>query len=126
MQRDYAYRQARHLAYLEAAESIGRRAGERAVRRLNPVKLKSGAMPIVFDPRVGAGLLGHLIGAITGSAIARKTSFLLTARGGQVFGQRITIRDAPHRPRGLRSKPVDAKGPPSPPHRIPTPAIANL
>src|SRR3546814_6808087 len=74
MQRDYAYRQARHLADLEAAESIGRRAGERAVRRLNPVKLKSGAMPIVFDPRVGAGLLGHLIGAITGSAIARKTS----------------------------------------------------
>src|SRR3546814_16529705 len=92
-QRQLSYRQARHLGDLEAAESIGRRAGERVVRRLNPLKLKSGAMPIVFDPRVGAGLLGHLIGAITGSAIARKTSFLLDARGGQVFGKGITIRD---------------------------------
>lgn len=118
MQRDYAYRQARHLADMEAAESIGRRAGERAVRRLNPVKLKSGAMPIVFDPRVGAGLLGHLIGAITGSAIARKTSFLLDARGGQVFGKGITIRDDPHRPRGLRSKPFDGEGLPTAPLAI--------
>src|SRR3546814_19813909 len=72
-------------------------------------------MPFVFDPRVGAGLLGHLIGAITGSAIARKTSFLLDARGGQVFGKGITIRDDPHRPRGLRSKPFDGEGLPTAP-----------
>src|SRR3546814_9738294 len=59
-------------------------------------------MPVVFDPRVGAGMLGHLIGAITGSAIARKTSFLLDARGKQVFGKGIVVRDDPHRRRGLR------------------------
>src|SRR3546814_9429272 len=107
MQRDYAYRQTRHLAELEAADVIGRRAGELAVKRLNPVKVSSGAMPVVFDPRAGAGFLGHLIGAITGSSIARKTSFLLDSRGKPVFGQGITIRDDPHRPRGLRSKPFD-------------------
>ncbi len=118
MQRDYAYRQARHLADLEAPEAIGRRAGERAVRRLNPTKLSSGAMPVVFDPRVGASFLGHLIGAITGSAIARKTSFLLDARGKPVFGKGIVIRDDPHRHRGLRSKPFDGEGLPTAPQAI--------
>jgi PmbA protein len=110
MQRDYAYRQARHLADMEAASAIGKRAGERAVKRLNPAKLSSGAMPVLFDPRVGAGFLGHLIGAITGSAIARKTSFLLDARGKPVFAKGVTVRDDPHRPRGLRSKPFDGEG----------------
>lgn len=118
MQRDYAYRQARHLADLEAPEVIGRRAGERTVKRLNPVKLKSGMMPIVFDPRVGSGLVGHLIGAITGSAIARKTSFLLDALGTQVMGKGIVLRDDPHRVRGLRSKPFDGEGLPTEPRAI--------
>jgi len=118
MQRDYAYRQSRHLADLEAAASIGRRAGERAVARLNPVKLRSGAMPVVFDPRVGAGLLGHLIGAITGSAIARKTSFLLDSKGKPVFAKGVTVRDDPHRRRGLRSKPFDGEGLPTAPGAI--------
>src|SRR3546814_9395369 len=106
MQRDYAYRQARHLADLEAAESIGRRPGERPVRRLNPVKLKSGAMPIVFDPRVGAGLLGHLIGAITGSAFARKTGFFLAPRVGRGLGRGIPICDDPNGPGGWRPSPL--------------------
>lgn len=113
MQRDYAYRQSRHLADLEAPEAIGRRAGERAVERLNPVKLGSGAMPVVFDPRVGSGMLGHLIGAITGAAVARKTSFLLDALGKPVFARGVTVRDDPHRPRGLRSRPFDGEGLPS-------------
>src|SRR3546814_18803088 len=75
-------------------------------------------MPVVFDPRVGAGMLGHLIGAITGSAIARKTSFLLDARGKQVFGKGIVVRDDPHRRRGLRSKPFDGEGLPTAPLAI--------
>src|SRR3546814_1158462 len=75
-------------------------------------------MPEVFDPRVGAGMLGHLIGAITGSAIARKTSFLLDARGKQVFGKGIVVRDDPHRRRGLRSKPFDGEGLPTAPLAI--------
>ncbi|MCP6134118.1 metallopeptidase TldD-related protein, partial [Klebsiella pneumoniae] len=81
MQRDYAYHSARHRAQLEDAAEIGTRAGERAVARLDPVKLASGAMPVVFDPRVGSSLLGHLLSAISGSAITRKTSFLQDALG---------------------------------------------
>jgi PmbA protein len=110
MQRDYAYHSARHLADLESAEEIGARAGRRAVERLNPGKLASGPMPVVFDPRVGSSLIGHLAGAITGAAIARKTSFLLGKKGERIFGHGITIRDDPHRLRGLRSRAFDGEG----------------
>lgn len=118
MQRDYAYRTARHLADLESPEAIGKRAGERAVRRLNPVKLSSGAMPILFDPRVAGSLIGHLAGAITGAAIARKTSFLLGKRGERIFAAGIRIIDDPHRPRGLRSRAFDGEGLPTAPVAI--------
>ncbi len=113
MQRDYAYHSARHISDLEDGLAIGMRAGERAVKRLNPGKLSSGALPVVYDPRVGSGLLGHLAGAITGSAVARRTSFLLDQLGEEVFAKGITIRDDPHRPRGLRSKPFDGEGLPT-------------
>jgi PmbA protein len=113
MERDYAYSSVRHLADLEAAEAIGRLAGQRAVARLSPVKLKSGPMPVIFDPRVSSSLLGHLIGAITGSSIARKTSFLLDALGEAIFERDIMIIDEPHRVRGLRSRPFDAEGLPT-------------
>src|SRR5438067_1994455 len=83
---------------------------ERAIKRLNPTKLPSGTMPVIFDPRVGCGLLGHLIGAIAGSSITRRTSFLLDKRGELIFPPGIVIRDDPHRPRGLRSKPFDGEG----------------
>ncbi|HEX9954036.1 MAG TPA: metallopeptidase TldD-related protein [Allosphingosinicella sp.] len=110
MQRDYAEHSARHFADLDPAEAIGRLAGERAVARLDPAKLQSGAMPVVFDPRVGASLLGHLASAINGAAIARKTSFLLGKEAERIFAPGIVIRDDPHRPRGLRSKPFDGEG----------------
>jgi PmbA protein len=67
-------------------------------------------MPVVFDPRVGGSLVGHLVGAIGGQAITRRTSFLLEALGTQVFASGITIRDDPHRPHGLRSRPFDGEG----------------
>ncbi|MEY5006928.1 MAG: hypothetical protein RL764_244 [Pseudomonadota bacterium] len=113
MQRDYAYHSVRHLADLDDAAAIGREAGDKAVARLNPIKLKSGPMPVVLAPRVGGSLVGHLIGAITGSSIARKTSFLLEALGTEIFGPNITIIDDPHRLRGLRSKPFDGEGLPT-------------
>ena len=113
MQRDYAYRSARHLSDLEGAETIGRRAGERAVARLNPAKLSSGTMPILFDPRVGSSLLGHFSGAITGSSIARRTSFLLEMLEKQVFAKGVSIVDDPLRARGLGSKPFDGEGLPT-------------
>ncbi|HYJ29974.1 MAG TPA: metallopeptidase TldD-related protein [Allosphingosinicella sp.] len=118
MQRDYAYHSVRHFADLERPEAIGRRAGERAVARLNPGKLASGRMTVLFDRRVGGSLLGHLTGAITGSAIARKTSFLIGSEGEAIFGPGITIRDDPHRPRGLASKPFDGEGLPTGPSDI--------
>jgi len=110
MQRDYAYHSARHLADLEAPLDIGRAAGERAVARLDPIKLKSGEMPVIFDPRVGNSLLGHLAGAITGASIARKTSFLLDKLEQAVFSSGIQVIDDPLRVRGLRSRPFDGEG----------------
>jgi PmbA protein len=113
MERDYAYDSVRFLEDLDSPENIGREAGERAVSRLNPVHFKSGAMPVVYDPRVGNSLLGHLVGAISGAAIARKTSFLLDALDTQVFDSAISIIDCPHRKRGLRSKAFDGEGLPT-------------
>lgn len=110
MQRDYAYHFVRHLTDLDDAAQVGREAGARAVARLNPVQLRSGSMPVIFDPRVGNSLLSHLIGAITGGAIARKTSFLLDALETQVFASAIQIIDEPHKQRGLRSRPFDGEG----------------
>jgi len=113
MQRDYAYHSVRHLADLEEAEAIGRRAGERAAARVGPVKPEPGRYPVLFDPRVAASLLGHFSAAISGSAVARGTSFLGEMLGGRVFACGVTIRDDPHRLRGLRSRPFDGEGLPA-------------
>ncbi len=110
MQRDYGFHSARHRSRLDAPGEVGRMAGERAVARLNPGKVESAALPVVYDPRVGAGLLGHLTGAISGQAIARRTSFLLEALGTRVFADGVTVSDDPHRPHGLRSRPFDGEG----------------
>jgi PmbA protein len=110
MQRDHAWHSARFLEDLETAGEIGRKAGERAIARLNPVRPKPGKYPVIFDPRVSAGLLGHFAGAISGSSIARKTSFLQDKLGQVVFASGVTIVDDPLRKRGLRSRPFDAEG----------------
>jgi PmbA protein len=110
MERDYDFASARHGADLEAAEKIGRVAGERAVKRLNPRKVTTRRVPVVFDQRVAASLVGHLSSAINGAAIARKTSFLQHDMGKEIFGPAVTIIDDPLRPRGLRSQPFDAEG----------------
>lgn len=110
MQRDHAWHSARHLEDLEAAAQIGTRAGDRAVSRLNPKRPRPGRYPVIFDPRVSSTLLGHFAGAITGSSIARKTSFLQDRLGMAVFGNSVTIIDDPLRRRGLRSRPFDAEG----------------
>lgn len=118
MERDYAHHSARHVRHLESPAAVGQRAGERAAARVNPVRARSGTMPVVFDPRVGAGLIGNLIGAISGSAITRKTSFLLDAMGTRIFAPGIHILDDPHRPHGLRSRPFDGEGLPVSPIAI--------
>lgn len=110
MQRDQAWHGVHHLEDLESSASIGRRAGERAVARLNPVRPKPGRYPVLFDPRVAATLLGHFAGAISGSSVARKTSFLQDRLGERVFGEQVSLIDDPLRPRGLRSRPFDGEG----------------
>jgi PmbA protein len=110
MERDYDQASARHAGDLRGAEDIGRRAGELAVRRLNPRKVKSQSVPVIFDERESAGLLGHFAGAISGSAIARGVSFLKDKMGEEIFAPGISIIDDPHRVRGQRSKPFDGEG----------------
>jgi PmbA protein len=110
MQRDHAWHSARHLDDLDDAEAIGRLAGERAVARLNSAPPKQGRMPVLFDPRIASTLLGHFVGAISGSSVARKSSFLQDRLGSQVFAAGLTIIDDPLRPRGLRSRPFDGEG----------------
>jgi PmbA protein len=110
MERDYDQTSARHAADLQDAASVGRSAGERAVRRLNPRKVTSQAVPIVYDPRVSGGLIAHLAGAVSGAAIARGVSFLKDMMGKAVFSSDVSVVDDPHRVRGLRSKPFDGEG----------------
>lgn len=113
MERDYAWHTARHLGDLDAPEALGREAGERAVARLYPAKLKSGPMTVIFDPRVSSSLIGHLTSAISGSSITRKTSFLLEKLGEQIFAKGINIVDDPLQQRGLRSHGFDGEGLPT-------------
>ncbi len=110
MERDYDYSSALHGADLDPAERVGRSAGERAVERLNPRKIETKRVPVVFDRRVAGSLVGHLAGAINGSAVARKTSFLRDKLGARLFNAGIRVIDDPLRRRGLRSRPFDAEG----------------
>jgi PmbA protein len=118
MERDHAHHSARHAALVDAPEAIGRLAGERAVARLDPARIASGAMPVVFDRRVSSSLVGHFVGAISGASITRKTSFLQDCLGKQVFARGVHICDDPHRPRGLRSRPFDGEGLPVQPLKL--------
>jgi PmbA protein len=110
MERDYDYTAAPHAADLDPAAQVGRKAGERAVARHNPRKVETCQVPVVYDPRVSGSLVGHLVSAVNGSSVARKTSFLKDKLGAQLFANTIRIIDDPLRPRGLRSQPFDAEG----------------
>jgi len=110
MERDYDWSSVVHLSDLEDPATLGRRAAERTLARLNPVRAKTARIPVIFDPRVSSSLLGHLSSAINGAAVARGTSFLRDRLGTQVLAKGLTIRDDPTRPRGLRSRPFDGEG----------------
>ena len=115
MQRDYDYHGAVHLSDLDDPAAIGHSAGERAVSRLNPTRPKTGRMPVVYDPRVSGGLVGHLSGAINGASVARGSSFLKERMGQRLFRAGIHIHDDPRRVRGGRSGTFDAEGVPTRP-----------
>ncbi len=109
-ERDSAYSSVRHVVDRESPATVGLRAGARAVARVSPIRLPSGPTPVVFDPRVGSSLVGHLLGAINGAGVARRSSFLLDALGTRIFDSSVTITDDPHRLRGLRSRAFDGEG----------------
>jgi PmbA protein len=110
METDYDYSSALHASDLESPEKVGRTAGERAVARLNPRKVATTKVPVVYDKRVASSLIGHLAGAVNGSAIARKTSFLREKLGERLFREGIRVVDDPLRERGHRSRPFDGEG----------------
>ncbi|NQU56658.1 MAG: TldD/PmbA family protein [Rhodospirillales bacterium] len=110
MERDYDYTAAVFAADMESPEAIGKSAGEKAIRRLNPKKVETASVPIIYDTRVSKSLVGHLSSAINGSSIARGSSFLKDKMGEQIFPKGINIVDDPHRKRGLKSRPFDGEG----------------
>jgi PmbA protein len=113
MQRDYDYHSTVHLADLDDPATIGRSAGERAIARLNPARPSTAKVPVIYDPRVAGGLLGHLTGAINGASVARGTSFLKDKLGQRIFAAGIAVHDDPRRVRGLRSRLFDGEGTPT-------------
>ncbi|MGB8602062.1 MAG: metallopeptidase TldD-related protein [Rhizomicrobium sp.] len=110
MERDYDFSSARFAADLDTPHNVGLRAAQRTIARLQPRKVKSQSVPVVFSPRASNSLLGHFLGAISGTAIARNVSFLKDKMGQRVFAPGVTLIDDPHIRRGLRSKPFDGEG----------------
>ncbi len=110
MQRDYWYTAARAPADLEAAAAVGRKAGERTVRRLGARRLKTGEYPVLFEPAVASSLIGHWVSAVSGSSLYRKSSFLLDSLGQSVFAPCVTITEDPFTLRGFASGAFDGEG----------------
>ncbi|WP_150526160.1 TldD/PmbA family protein [Roseibium sediminis] len=110
MERDYDYDYRTFLEDMENPAVIGQRAGERAVRRLSPKKLKTGKVNVIYESRAAKSLVGHFARAINGSSVARKTSFLKDKMGKPIFAPGIRITDDPHKRRGAATRPFDGEG----------------
>ena len=110
MERDYEYQSKVHFSDLDTPKKIGEKAAERAISRLNPKKVKSNSVPVIFDPRVSGSLLSLFIGGISGQAITRGTSFLKDKMNKDIFKNTINIIDDPHIKRGARSLTFDGEG----------------
>ena len=113
MQRDYWYSTARAAVDLESAAAIGKKAGERTVRRLNTKKIKTCQVPVIFEATLASGLISTLINAISGGNLYRKSSFLLDSLGKQVASSLLNIVEDPHIKKGLASSPFDGEGVPT-------------
>ena len=110
MERDYAWDSRLHHADLDAPEDIGRLAGERAIAMRGATKPPTGAFPVVYDERVSGGLIGHLVQAINGAAVARGSTWLKDAIGERVLPAGIDLVEDPFRPRVGGSRPFDGEG----------------
>jgi PmbA protein len=110
MQRDYWYTTARAAADLDGVEAVGRRAGERTLRRLHGRRLSTRQCPVLFEAPIATGLIASFVSAISGGHLYRKSSFLLDSLGSLVFPTFMRIQERPFLPRGLASSPFDAEG----------------
>jgi PmbA protein len=110
MQRDYWYTAARDWRALEDVADVGRKAAEKAVCRLGAGKMATRKAPVLFAPELARGLIGHFVGAIGGGAQYRRSSFLLDAKGEQVFPAAISLIERPHLRGALGSAPFDGEG----------------
>ncbi|EPV3839840.1 metalloprotease PmbA [Morganella morganii] len=110
MERDYAYTIARKLDDLKSAQWVGEECARRTLSRLAPRKLATQKAPVIFAPEVATGLFGHLVGAISGTSVYRKSTFLLDSLGKQILPDWLTIRELPHVIGGLASTPFDCEG----------------
>jgi len=110
MQRDYWYTTARAAADLDNVAAVGRRAGERTVRRLNGRRLSTRQCPVLFEAPIATGLIASFVSAVSGGHLYRKSSFLLDSLGQQVFPDFMQIHERPFLPRGLASSPFDSEG----------------
>ena len=110
MQRDHWYSSARAATDLESATAVGRRAGERALRRLGAKKLGTRQVPVLYEAPVAASLLGHFVAAASGGNLYRKASFLLDQEGREIFSPLVNLAERPHLPRGPASAPFDDEG----------------
>ena len=110
MERDYDFDSQHHLSDLRSAADIGKQAGERAAKRVNPRQVDTQTTTVIYDPRIARGLVGHFTSAINGAAIVRGTSLLKDKMGERVFAPGISIVDQPHVKRGMASRPFDGEG----------------
>jgi PmbA protein len=110
MQRDYWWTSARSAADLEAPEAVGRRAAERTLARLGARQIPTCQASVLFRAEVATGLLRNLTGAINGTSLYRRASFLLDHLGERIFPEFVRIYEEPHLRRGLSSAPFDGEG----------------
>ncbi len=110
MQRDYWYTSARDQLDMDSAQSVGKLAGERSIRRLGARTIQTGQYPVLFEAPLASGLISSLIGAISGGSLYRKSSFLLDSLGKQVASSLLNILENPHLKKGVASSPFDNEG----------------
>ncbi len=113
MERDYDGDSRSFQSDLRSAAEIGRTAGERAVQQVGARKPETGSFPVLFDERISSSLIGHLLAASNGAAIARGASWLKDCLGQQVLPSHLSLIEDPHRPRVSGSRPFDAEGLPT-------------
>jgi len=110
MQRDYHYTSSRVPAHLQEAGLVGEIAAQKTISRLGARKIKTVNAPVLYIPELARGFIGHAIGAVSGGAQYRRSSFLLDAIGKQVFPEFLQVQERPHIPQAMASRPYDAEG----------------